>query len=99
MANFWEDDINILFSDFAVTATHGKSSFDVIFFFESGRTMDIDISPGLEAYRFVAEVKASDASSLNRGDTISINSTNYCIKEKLSTDIGTVKLYLAEVGA
>lgn len=88
------DDLTGFFSDFAVSATAGDVTGDVILNQPSSIAFDGQVI----FTDFVAVVKTSDFGSLVAGDAIAVNSVNYVVRDnQADLDNLTCEISLSKV--
>lgn len=81
------EDMDVLFGDFAVTATFGAQTANVIFDMPDQAILgDMQITT-----EYAITFKATDFPALKRGDTINISSIAYSVREVTQLDDGLLK--------
>jgi hypothetical protein len=99
---FYDKDLKIFFTDFALMATYipqggTPSSIPVVIETTYQVAVDIDGFAGVSGYKIIVEAKTADVHNVRVNDTIIINDKTYYITEIQQTDFGTTKLTISEV--
>ena len=94
MTEFWEQDLDGLFSDFGIDVIYGAATIQGIFDNEylAGSVMGI----GVESRGPQCWVKDSDVSGIVQGDAWTINSTTYYVRSIEPDGTGMTLLILSK---
>ena len=93
---FYEDDLDIFFSDFALKGIYKTKTIPVILDFNYTLAVNRDGFPGVEVYDYIATVKSKDVEGIKHNDVLEVSGKTYYVKGIQDTAMGFTMLFLSE---
>lgn len=93
---FYEDDLDIYYSDFGVDVTFDGKTIRAIIDSRYTGLMDQRGFEPVESYEYMARVKTTDITGISHDDTITWDGVDYYVKNIQHTGSGETLLFLSE---